>query len=375
MPRIDMTSSIRLREALNALGATAHTHEIRGVSTLEQAGQHDLCFAEDAGQAAAVARSQAALILVGEDFPAVVDKPLLRVAEPRARFFEIAAFFLPAPETEGRHPSAAIHPDAELGADVAVGACAVIAAGTVVGSGSRIGAGVYLGPGARIGGDCLIGANVSILRDCVLGDRCIVHPGAVIGGDGFGFRWDGAGHRKVPQLGRVVIEDDVEIGCNSCIDRATLGVTRIGRGSKIDNLVQVAHNVSVGCHTILVSQSGIAGSSTVGDGVVVAGQVAISDHVRVGDGARIGGQSGVVKDVPPRTAVFGTPAKALKQSLRENAALARLPDLLKQVRRQQEMLERQEMRLAELEKGLATSACNPEALEADMDLDSLGRYP
>ncbi|AFL74162.1 UDP-3-O-(3-hydroxymyristoyl)glucosamine N-acyltransferase [Thiocystis violascens] len=347
-----MTSSTRLREALDALGAAAYANRIRGVNTLEQAGPHDLCFAEDAGQSVAVARSQAALIFVGENFPVVADKPLLRVADPRARFFEIAAFFLPAPEIEGRHPSATIHPAAELGADVAVGACAVIAAGAVVGSGSRIGPGVSLGPGVRIGDDCLIGANVSILRDCELGDRCIVHPGAVIGGDGFGFRWDGSGHRKVPQLGRVVVEDDVEIGCNSCIDRATLGVTRIGCGSKIDNLVQVAHNVSVGCHTILVSQSGIAGSSTVGDGVVVAGQVAISDHLRVGDGARIGGQSGVVKDVPPGAAVFGTPARGLKQSLRENAALARLPDLLKQVKRQQEMLERLEARLARFESEL-----------------------
>lgn len=347
-----LTSSARSREALNALGAAAYADRIQGVNTLEQAGPHDLCFAEEAGQAAAVARSQAALIVVGDNFPAVADKPLLRVADPRARFFEIAAFFLPTPETEGRHPSAAIHPEAELGADVAVGACAVIAAGAIVGSGSRIGPGVSLGPGVRIGDDCLIGANVSILRDCELGNRCIVHPGAVIGGDGFGFRWDGSGHRKVPQLGRVVIEDDVEIGCNSCIDRATLGITRIGRGSKIDNLVQVAHNVSVGCHTILVSQSGIAGSSTVGEGVVVAGQVAISDHLRVGDGARIGGQSGVVKDVPPGVAVFGTPAKLLKQALRENAALARLPDLLKQVKRQQEVLERLDARLASFESEL-----------------------
>jgi UDP-3-O-[3-hydroxymyristoyl] glucosamine N-acyltransferase len=344
----DMTFTIRLRDALHALGMTAPANEILGVSTLEQAGPHDLCFAEDAAQAA-VGLSQAALILVSESFPAVTGKPLLRVTDPRARFFEIAALFLPTPETAGQHPSAVIHPDARLGTGVAVGACAVIAAGVVAGDGSRIGPGVYLGPGVRIGTNCLIGANVSILRDCELGDHCIVHPGAVIGGDGFGFRWDGSGHRKVPQLGRVVIEDDVEIGCNSCIDRATLGVTRIGRGSKIDNLVQVAHNVAVGRHTILVSQSGIAGSSTLGDGVVVAGQVAISDHLRVGDGARIGGQSGVVKDVPPQTSVFGTPARALKQALRENAALTRLPDLLKQVKRQQEMLERLGARLARLE--------------------------
>lgn len=344
-----MSRSMQIREALQAFGLSTDDHDILGVNTLEQAGPHDLCFAEAVEQAAAVARSQAALILVGEDFPEVPGKSLLRVADPRARFFDIAVHFVPAPETEGIHPGAAIHPEAKLGADVAVGAGAVIAAGVVVGAGSRIGPGAYLGPGARIGRDCLIGPNVSILRDCDIGDRCILHPGATIGGDGFGFRWDGSGHRKVPQLGSVVIEDDVEIGCNSCVDRATLGVTRIGRGAKIDNLVQVAHNVAVGRHVILVSQSGIAGSSTLGDGVVVAGQVAISDHLHVGDGARIGGQSGVVKDVPPQAALFGTPARPLKQALRENAALARLPDLLKQVKRQQELIERLEARLAKLE--------------------------
>lgn len=346
-----MSRSMQIHEALQAFGLSTDDHDILGVSTLEQAGPHDLCFAEDAGQAAAVARSQAALILVGEDFPEVPGKTLLRVADPRDRFFEIAALFIPAPETDGIHPSAAIHPEAEIGADVAIGACAVISAGVTVGSGSHIGPGTYLGPGVRIGSDCLIGPNVSILRDCEIGDRCILHPGATIGGDGFGFRWDGSGHRKVPQLGRVVIGDDVEIGCNSCVDRATLGITRIGQGVKIDNLVQVAHNVTVGRHSILVSQSGIAGSSTLGDGVVVAGQVAISDHVQVGDGARIGGQAGVVKDVPPQAAVFGTPARPVKQALREHAALARLPDLLKQIKHQQETIERLESRLTRLEAG------------------------
>ena len=344
-----MSRSMQVREALQASGMTADTHDILGVSTLEQAGPHDLCFAEDAGQAAAVARSQAALILVSEDFPEVPGKSLLRSDDPRGHFFAIAELFMLPAEIEGVHPSAVIHSETDIGAGVAISACAVISAGVTVGSGSRIGPGACLGPGVRIGRDCLIGPNVSILRDCEIGDRCILHPGAVIGGDGFGFRWDGATHRKVPQLGRVVIGDDVEIGCNSCIDRATLGITRIGHGVKIDNLVQVAHNVTVGRHSVLVSQSGIAGSSALGDGVVVAGQVAISDHVQVGDGARIGGQAGVVKDVPPQAAVFGTPARPVKQALREQAALARLPDLLKQVKRQQETIERLEARLAQLE--------------------------
>jgi UDP-3-O-[3-hydroxymyristoyl] glucosamine N-acyltransferase len=344
-----MTLSIQdLYDRLQLVLAVPDDAEIRGVNTLDQAGAQDLCFAEDAGQADAVASSAAALVLVGETFPEVVGKRLLRVAEPRSLFFDIAAWFAPVSPSRGIHPSASVHPDAQLDADVEVGACAVVDADTRIGSGSRIGPGVYLGTGVQIGSDCLIGANVSILRDSILGDRCVLHSGARIGGDGFGFRWDGTAHRKVPQLGRVVIEDDVEIGCNSCVDRATLGVTRIGQGTKIDNLVQVAHNVDIGPHSILVSQSGVAGSSKLGQGVVVAGQVAISDHVTVGDGARIGGQAGVVKDVLAGEAVFGTPARPVKQALRESAALIRLPALLKQVERQQRTIDLLERRLADL---------------------------
>jgi UDP-3-O-[3-hydroxymyristoyl] glucosamine N-acyltransferase len=354
-----MTLSIReLYERLDLQLPPLDGAEIQGVSTLDQAGPQDLCFAEDVGQAEAVAQSAALFVLVGDLFPDVAGKHLLRVAQPRRRFFEIALLFSPAPPSQGIHPSAVVHPEARLGEDVGIDACAVIAAGVVIGTGSRIGPGAYIGVGVQIGRHCSIGANVNILRDSVVGDRCILHPGVCIAGDGFGFRWDGTGHRKVPQLGRVVIEDDVEIGCNSCIDRATLGVTRIGQGTKIDNLVQVAHNVSIGAHSILVSQSGIAGSSTLGQGVVVAGQVAISDHLKVGDGARIGGQAGVVKDVPAKAAVFGTPARPLKQALRENAALMRLPPLLKQIERQQETIDQLESRLASLEDALRNSGAH-----------------
>ncbi|WP_296809943.1 UDP-3-O-(3-hydroxymyristoyl)glucosamine N-acyltransferase [Thiocapsa sp.] len=359
-----MTLSIQdLYDRLQLVLENPDDGEINGVNTLEQAGSRDLCFAEHASQADAVASSAAALVLVGEGFPDVVGKRLLRVAEPRSLFFEIAVWFAPATESQGIHPSASVHPTADLGKDVELGPGVVVDADARIGSGSRIGAGSYLGTGVQVGTDCAIGVNVSILRDSTLGDRCVLHPGVRIGGDGFGFRWDGTAHRKIPQLGRVVIEDDVEIGCNSCVDRATLGMTRIGRGTKIDNLVQVAHNVDIGPHSILVSQSGVAGSSKLGQGVVVAGQVAISDHVTVGDGARIGGQAGVVKDVPAGVAVFGTPARPVKQALRESAALIRLPALLKQVERQQQTIDRLERCLADLTGG-SSSAPNPPAPSA-----------
>ncbi|WP_020508191.1 UDP-3-O-(3-hydroxymyristoyl)glucosamine N-acyltransferase [Lamprocystis purpurea] len=325
--------------------------QIRGVNTLEMAGQTDLCFAEGLEQAQAVQGSRAAAVLVHDSFPAVTGPALIRVAEPRASFFLLAESFLPVSEVQGIHPSAVIDRSAVLGAGAAVGACAVIAAGVRLGERCTIGPGVYLGPGVIIGADSVIEANATVHRDSRLGERCTVHSGSVIGGDGFGFQWDGEGHRKVPQLGRVLIEDDVDIGCNCCVDRATLGETRIRRGTKIDNLVQIAHNTDIGAHVILVSQAGVAGSSTIGTGAVIAGQVAVSDHVKVGAGARIGGQSGVTKDVPAGAAVFGTPARPMKETLRELASLRQLPELLKQFKRQQQDLDTLRQRLDDLEGG------------------------
>jgi UDP-3-O-[3-hydroxymyristoyl] glucosamine N-acyltransferase len=325
--------------------------EIRGVNTLELARETDLCFAERSDQADAVEASRAGAVLVPTDFPALAGPRLIRVPEPRTDFFRVAESFVPASEIRGIHETATIDREAVLGEGVAVGAHAVIAGGVRIDDRCVIGPGCYLGPGVALGADCLIEANVTLHRDSTLGARCIVHSGSVIGGDGFGYRWDGKAHRKVPQLGRVTIEDDVEIGCNCCVDRATLGITRVRRGAKIDNLVQVAHNTDIGAHAILVSQCGVAGSSTVGDGAVIAGQVAVSDHVKVGAGARVGGQSGVTKDVPPGATVFGTPARAMKSTLRELAALAQLPGLLKELKEQRNELAELRQRLAELEGG------------------------
>ena len=336
------------------LGITTTADEplsIRGVSTLELAGETDLCFAERADQADAVESSRAGAVLVPESFPALAGPILIRVAEPRRGFFAIAGCFVPPSEIHGIHHSALIDRGAVLGEDVAVGAFAVIAAGARIGDRCIIGPGCYLGPGVSLGADCLIEANVSLHRDTSLGERCVVHSGTVIGSDGFGFAWDGHRHHKIPQLGRVLIEADVDIGCNCCVDRATLGVTRIRRGTRIDNLVQVGHNTDIGEHVILVSQSGVAGSSSVGTGAVIAGQVAVSDHVRVGAGAMVGGQSGVTKDVPAGASVFGTPARPMKDTLRELAALARLPDLLKQIKRQEQELQNLRERLEALERG------------------------
>jgi UDP-3-O-[3-hydroxymyristoyl] glucosamine N-acyltransferase len=327
--------------------------EIRGVNTLPLAESSDLCFAERADQAEAVQASRAGAVVVPEEFPVLPGHCLIRTAQPRSSFFQVAADFLPRSNIQGIHPRAVIAPGAQLGEDVAVGACAVIAAGARIGARSVIGPGCSIAAGVTVGEDCVIEANVTVQRDSVLGQRCVVRSGSVIGGDGFGFSWDGSAHRKIPQLGRVVIEDDVDIGCNCCVDRATLGETRIRRGTKIDNLVQIAHNTDIGAHVILISQAGVAGSSSIGTGAVIAGQVAISDHVQVGAGARIGGQSGVTKDVPAGAAVFGTPARAIKDTLRELAALSQLPQLLSRFKRQSRELAELRERVGKLEERAA----------------------
>jgi len=325
---------------------------LTGVNTLPLAGPSDLCFAEHTDQLDAVRASRAGAVIVPEDFPPAANTQLVRTADPRRRFFEIAQRFVPDASAEGGvHPSAVVDPSAALGAGVTVGPNAVIAGGARVGQGTVVGAGTVLEAGVCVGDRCLIESNVTIQRDSEIGNRCILHSGTVIGGDGFGFEWDGSAHRKIPQLGRVVIEDDVEIGCNCCVDRATLGETRIERGTKIDNLVQIGHNTTIGPHVILVSQAGVAGSSRLGAGVIVAGQVAISDHLNIGAGARLGGQAGVTKDVPAGATMFGTPARPMKDTLRELAALAQLPALARQMKRWGKELNAIQERVTAIERG------------------------
>lgn len=337
---------------------------IQGVSALDSAGPADLAFAEAQTTVAQVDASRAGAIVVAQNFGAAPGRRLFASANPRLTFVRISELFLaPAPVT-GVDPKAAVDPSAMIGTEVSIGACAVVGAGASIGARTRIGPGAVIGPGVSIGDDCLVGPNASILAQARVGNRCTLHAGVTIGGDGFGFVWAGDHHHKVPQLGTVSIEDDVEIGCNSCVDRATFGTTRVGRGSKIDNLVQIAHNVEIGEHVILVSQAGLAGSVTIGRGAILSGQVAVTDHVEIGAGARIGGQSGVTADVAAGAILFGTPARPLKQAFREQAALARLPELLKTVRRQDAAIEALEQRLRSLEGGSQTDGAGLAAVAA-----------
>jgi UDP-3-O-[3-hydroxymyristoyl] glucosamine N-acyltransferase len=240
--------------------------------------------------------------------------------------------FSPRRAVTGVDTRAVVSPEAELGDEVSIGACAVVGPGARIGARTTIGSGVVIGRDVQIGEDCFVDANATVLDRVRIGDRCVIHPGAVIGGEGFGFHWLGDHHHRVPQLGTVVLEDDVEVGCNSCIDRATLGETRVGQGTKIDNLVHLAHNNRLGRHVILAGQVGTAGSVSIGDGAMLGGQVGVSDHVRIGAGARVGGKAAVTKDVAARETVWGAPARGMQRVMRELAALGRLPEALRHLK-------------------------------------------
>jgi UDP-3-O-[3-hydroxymyristoyl] glucosamine N-acyltransferase len=242
----------------------------------------------------------------------------------------------------GVHPSAVVDPNARVAPDAAVGPHVVVEAGASIGPGAVLMAGVYVGHRTRIGAGSVLHPNVVVREECEIGERVILHPGVVIGADGFGYVREGRTYHKVPQVGIVILEDDVEIGANSCVDRATTGVTRVGAGTKIDNLVQIGHNVEMGPNVIVVAQVGISGSVQVGAGATLAGQAGVAGHIRIGDNAVVGGQSGVAKSVPDGGEVWGTPALPGGVARRVAAIIHKLPQLVTRV----QALER---RLAERE--------------------------
>lgn len=306
--------------------------EIEAVTDLEQAHPRSIVMVADHRRLAEAEASPAAALLVGTQAPAV-RKPALRAANLRAAFARALAALAPPPVLiPGIDPSAVVAPDARIGPGVWIGPRAAIGPGAQIADRTAIHAGVAVGEGSRIGAGCVIYPNVTIYPGCVVGDRVIVHAGAVIGSDGFGYAFEDGEHLKIPHLGRVVIEDDVEIGANTTVDRATLGETRIGRGTKIDNLVQVGHNVVIGPGSIIVAQVGIGGSVRIGEGTLLGGQAGVVDHVTIGAGARIGGRAGVTKDVAPGATMSGFPARDHRKALRLDAALARLPELIERLR-------------------------------------------
>jgi len=309
---------------------------IHGVEGLAEAGPHDLSFygSHRYRDALSATRAAAVLVPVGEE-TVRKDLALVQVPNPHLAYARISALFHPlARPAPGVSPKASVHPSAKVHPEACVMAFATVEAGAEVGPRAVLYPGVYVGKGARIGADSILYPSVTIREHCLIGERVVLHASAVVGADGFGFAFDAAAaaHVKVPQAGIVRIEDDVEVGAASCIDRATTGETVIGRGTKIDNLVQVAHNVRVGPLSLVCAQAGISGSTELGSGVVLAGQVGVVGHIKIGDGARIVAQSGVVHDVEPGATLSGSPAVDVRAWLKQSAALPRLAELMREVR-------------------------------------------
>jgi UDP-3-O-[3-hydroxymyristoyl] glucosamine N-acyltransferase len=307
---------------------------IRNVAGLESAGPEEMSFVEGARELERARRSKAGCLLVPED-ASLPERTTITLANPKLAFVRAAEALRPArPPAPEIHPTAVIHPTAKVAPDASVGPHVVIERDAVVGSGTRISAGVFVGEGVEIGAHCVLYPRVTIYPGGRLGDRVVLHAGVVIGSDGFGYVFAEGRHHKFPQIGRVVIESDVEIGSNTTVDRGSLGVTVIGEGTKIDNLVQIAHNVRIGRHTVIAAQTGISGSAEIGDYVVMAGQVGVGPRVRIEDRAVIGGQSGVLdgKTVRKGSVLWGTPARPLAQFKKMYACLAHLPSLAQSVK-------------------------------------------
>ncbi len=314
--------------------------DILRVAKIEEAGHQDLTFLANLRYARHVETTKASAILVSRSFPHLKAKAsgslaFIKVDDPYLAFLQVLRRLTPSidPFGKGIHATAVVSPTATLGKNVDLGAHVVIAEGAKIGDGTRIGEGCIIGAKAEIGRDCRLFPNVTVYYQCRLGNRVSVHSGAVIGSDGFGFapKKDGT-YEKIPQLGIAVIEDDVEIGSNCSIDRATMGETLIKRGVKLDNLIQVAHNVVIGENTVIAAQTGISGSTKLGKNMMVGGQVGFAGHIEIADRTVIMAQSGIPKSISEEgKTYFGYPAKERGKALRIEALLRSLPELAREV--------------------------------------------
>ncbi|MGH7321769.1 MAG: UDP-3-O-(3-hydroxymyristoyl)glucosamine N-acyltransferase [Candidatus Rokuibacteriota bacterium] len=318
---------------------------IRGIASLEDAAAGDLSFVTGRQYVGQAEASRAAAFIVPPELD-LPGRPLIRVARPYLAVAALLREFHPEPTlAAGIHATAVIAPSARVAPDATVLAFAVVGGSSAVEARAVLHPHVTVGERCRIGERTVLHPHVVLRGDVDIGQGVVIHAGTVIGADGFGYVFDGTRHRKIPQVGRIVIEDDVEIGANVTIDRATIGATVIGRGTKIDNLVQIGHNVVIGSDTIIVAQTGISGSCRIGHRVVLGGQVGVADHAVIGDGAQVGSQSGVRGTVAPGAAIWGTPALPIAAARRVAGSLPRLPELVRTIRALAK-------RIAELERRL-----------------------
>lgn len=312
--------------------------EISGLASLDDANPGDLAFFGNQRYIRAVRKSRATAVLVPHGFAEEIPATRIWVDDPSASFAALLPDFTPpeVPRPSGIHPTAVIAPDSEIAPDVAVGPHAVIEPGARIGARSVIGANCYVGHRAVIGEDCLLYPHVTLRERCSLANRVILHSGVVIGADGFGYEFRDGRHQKIPQTGIVQIEDDVEIGANTTVDRARFGRTWIRKGTKIDNLVQIGHNVTIGEHCILCAQVGISGSTRLGNFVTLAGKVGLSGHIELGDGVIFGAMSAIAKDVPAKSVMFGAPARPIREYKANYALLKNIRKLYDRVKELEE---------------------------------------
>jgi UDP-3-O-[3-hydroxymyristoyl] glucosamine N-acyltransferase len=328
---------MRLKEIAEKLGARLDPPdaevEISSVGAIETAQPGQITFAVSSKYAPIARATRATALIVDEKFPAL-DKPTLRIRNPQFAYARAVELLNAQPrEKRGINATAVIDPSARIGSNASIGACVVIGADVEIGEGCTLLPHVVIYRDVKIGKNFFAHAHVSIRESCAIGDNVLLHNGVVIGSDGFGFAKDDSGNwYKIPQTGRVVIEDNVEIQANSCIDRASLGETRIGRNTKIDNLTHVAHNCVVGENSMLCAQVGLAGSTEIGKNVILAGQVGVAGHCKIGDGVVVTAQSGTHGDIPAGAMISGSPAFDHRQWLRSVTAFTKLPELVRAVR-------------------------------------------
>ena len=334
----------KIAEAVGGEVIGDETFAVTGINSLNDADPSEISFFADRRYKESLNKTKAGAILVSQKTPSFKG-PQVAVSHVELAYAKVAALFsLPVPRHPGVSQRAVIHEKSVIGQDVSIYPMVYVGEGAEVGDGTTLFPGVFIGERVRIGKRCLIYPNVTILRDCLIGNNVIIHPGTVIGGDGFGFVRDGASSKKIPQIGIVQIDDDVEIGGNNCIDRAALGKTGIKKGTKTDNLVQIAHNVVIGENSIIVAQAGISGSCHIGREVIIGGQVGIIDHIKVGDRAMIGSQSGIAKSIPPGEVVTGSPAIPHRLFLKASTLTARLPEFNQRLRDLEKKMEALEKR-------------------------------
>jgi UDP-3-O-[3-hydroxymyristoyl] glucosamine N-acyltransferase len=330
-PAISFTAA-QIAERLQGKLVGDGSVRIVGLAPAESAQEGDLTFAEKPSYFAAAEQSRASAILVG-DSSLSSRKVLVRVKDPRVAVAKLLPLFHPPEKyAPGIHPSAAIDPTALVDPTVHIGPGCVVEAESRIGAGCVLLGGNHLGRGCQLGEEVCLHPNVVLYPRTEIGNRVTIHAGSVIGSDGYGYVFDEGQHRKMLQIGNVIIQNDVEIGANTAIDRATLGSTVIAAGTKIDNLVHVAHNVTIGKHCLIMGQVGFAGSTRLGDYCVIASQSGIAGHLNLGNQATVGAKSGVMRDIPDKGTVLGIPAAPDKQAKRQMIAIQQLPDLIRRVR-------------------------------------------